>query len=303
MKMVSAIVTTFKREPSMVLRAIKSILAQTYKDMEIIVVDDSPNDYPLRNQVKEAIAEIDKEYPNIQIMYIPHEHNMGACIARNTGLAAASGEYIAYLDDDDEWLPDKIEKQIRVIDDSDAALVYCGSLCKNENEGTCEIVKKEYIRGYAFSELLYGNFIESTSYPLIRKSSLQDIGGFDPLMQSAQDYDVWLRLAEKNEIDYVPEPLVIYHEHTGERITTDPTKKINGLERINAKYSQYLERDRKLWWKRHISIIPYYSYNHEYKKAFSEWLMCVKKRPEMIVENGICLLKIIKVIIVQRNKE
>lgn len=301
--MVSAIVTTYKREPYMVLRAIKSILAQTYKSIEIIVVDDSPDDYFLRNEVKETVVKIAKENPDIQIKYIPHEHNMGACIARNTGLEAATGEYIAYLDDDDEWLPDKIEKQIQVMRNPDISLVYCGSLCKNDSEGTCEIVNKRYIRGNAFSTLLYGNFIESTSYPLIRKSSLKAIGGFDPLMQSAQDYDVWLRLAENSKIDYVKEPLVIYHEHSGERITTDPKKKISGLERINKKYAQYLENDRKLWWKRHISIIPYYSYNHEYKKAFSVWLKCIKKRPEKVVDNCVCLITILKVIIEQMHKE
>ena len=297
--MVSAIVTTYKREPSMVLRAVNSILAQTYNDMEIIVVDDSPKDYPYREEVKRTVTDRLEEFPQVKFIYIRHEHNMGACVARNTGLNAASGEYIAYLDDDDEWLPEKIEKQVKKIEQSDAVLVYCGSYCKNESKGTCEIVRKEYISGYAFTALLYRNFIESTSYPLIRKDRLQEIGGFDPLMKSAQDYDVWLRLVEKNKIDYVPEPLVIYHEHVGERITSDPNKKIQGLERINSKYIHYLEKDRKLWWKRNIAIVPYYSYNHEYRKAFFVWAKCVKKRPEKILENILCFLRIIKVMVMK----
>ena len=145
--MVSAIVTTYKREPSMVLRAINSILAQTYNDMEIIVVDDSPKDYPYREEVKRVVTSRLEDFPQVKSLYICHEHNMGACVARNTGLNAASGEYIAYLDDDDEWLPKKIEKQVKKIEQSDAVLVYCGSYCKNASKGTCEIVKKEYISG------------------------------------------------------------------------------------------------------------------------------------------------------------
>ena len=284
--MVSAIITTYKREPEMVLRALDSVLAQTYKDMEIIVVDDSPSDYSARGNVRNAIEKRQHENTDMNIRYIAHEKNKGACVARNTGLSIANGEYIAYLDDDDEWLPDKIEKQVKIIQKSDVALVYCGQIIKDDNSGACREGKKKYVREDAFNELLLSNFIESTSYPLIRKRCLIEIGGFDPLMQSAQDYDVWLRLAERYEIDYVPEPLVLYHEHDGERITTNPEKKISGLERINQKNARYLEMDRKLWWKRNIGISYYYSLSKNNKKALFLWFQCVKKYPENIFENS-----------------
>ena len=79
------------------------------------------------------------------------------------------------------------------------------------------------------------NFIGSTSFPLIRKSCLEEIGGFDVLMQSAQDYDVWLRLSDKYSIDYFDEELGIYHVHGEKQITKNPDKKIAGLERLNEK--------------------------------------------------------------------
>lgn len=298
--MVSAIITTYKREPSMVLRALDSIIAQTYRDIEIIVVDDSPADYSERDAVRLAVIQRQSENPDISIMYIAHEKNMGACVARNTGLDAANGEYVAYLDDDDEWLPEKIEKQIKVIKESDAALIYCGSICVNDSTGINVQKKKTYIRGNAFNQLLYFNFIESTSYPLIRKSCLQEIGGFDPLMQSAQDYDVWLRLAERYDIDYVNEPLVIYHEHNGERITTDPEKKINGLKRINDKFAKALDKDRDLWWKRNIGITRYYALNKEREKALLLWCRCVKKCPGKILYNINYLFQILICIITKK---
>ncbi len=287
--MVSAIITKYKREPGMVLRALDSIIAQTYRDVEIIVVDDSPADFQFRKDVQAAVTERQEKNLDINIRYIAHDKNMGACVARNTGLEAAEGEYIAYLDDDDEWLPEKIEKQIDVIKKSGVALVYCGKICKNDNSGKSIIGKKEYIKGNVFGRLLYSNFIESTSYPLIRTKCLIEIGGFDPLMQSAQDYDVWLRLAELYEIDYVSEPLVIYHEHDGERITTNPVKKIKGLERINYKFTKYIEADRKLWWARHLGLTRQYAKNGNRIKAILLWWQCVCKCPEKIKDNVIYL--------------
>ncbi len=292
--MVSVIITTYKREPDMVLRALDSVLAQTFRDLEIIIVDDSPSDFSAREDVRAVIEMRQHENPEISIRYIAHKENKGACVARNTGLEAATGEFIAYLDDDDEWLPEKIEKQMQVMQKSDAGLVYCGNMVKNDQSGLCITDKKEYFRGKVFDKLLYNNFIASTSYPLIRKECLKEVGGFDPLMQAAQDYDVWLRLAERYEIDYVDEPLVMYHEHKGERITTNPKKKISGLERINQKYKKYLDSDRKLWWKRNMSIAYYYAMAHEKRKALFLWLKCVRKCPEKVLDNSTCFLIMIK---------
>ena len=285
----------------MVLRALNSVLLQTFRNIEIIVVDDSPNDYPSRGEVRLAILNKKNENRDISIKYIAHEKNMGACVARNTGIHAAKGEYIAFLDDDDEWLPEKIEKQMAVIKKSNAALVYCGNKCKNDETGKIIVKKKQYYRGNVFQKLLYYNFIESTSYPLIRKDCLINVGLFDPLMQSAQDYDLWLRIAEEYTIDYVPEPLVIYHEHNGERITVNPRKKIAGLERINYKYSFYLNSDKELWWKRNIGISTYYSLDGNLKQATTLWRNCVKKCPEKVKENFLYFTKIVGAYLVFRN--
>ena len=291
--MVSAIITTYKRKPDMVMRALTSILRQTYRDIEIIVVDDSPPDYCARKEVESAVLSKQKDFQDIKIKYVAHEKNMGACVARNTGLNEATGEYVAYLDDDDEWLPEKLEKQVNVIKQSNVALVYCGSLCMNDDTGKCTEKAREFVRGRVFDRLILSNFIESTSYPLIRTECLRMIGGFDPLMQSAQDYDVWLRLAEHYEIDYVEEPLVLYHEHSGERITTNPAKKISGLERINQKYQNILDSNRRIWWKRNISLSYLYGLKGDMKKGINIWCQCVRKCPEKIKDNIMHLCMII----------
>lgn len=130
--MISIIITTYKREVGILQRAIKSVLAQTYKELELIVVDDSPATYAHREAIRKYVTSISE----IPTLYIQHERNMGACIARNTGIDNSSGEYICFLDDDDEWLPQKLEKQLQMFRE-DVGLVYCGRLISNVKPVKC----------------------------------------------------------------------------------------------------------------------------------------------------------------------
>lgn len=260
--LVSAVITTYKRKPEFVLKAIKSVVGQTYQNIEILVIDDSPDSYEYREHVKTAIESLEG-----RIRYIQHSKNMGACVARNTGLYEAKEEFIAYLDDDDEWLPQKIELQLQEFTEDNIALVYCGHKCIDDATGKETFPKTYYRSGYIFDELIMENFIGSTSFPLLRKNCLEEIGGFDPLMKSAQDYDVWLRLAEKYKIGYTKNVLVTYHVHSEERISSNPQNKIDGRNRLHEKNREYLKKNKKAWWYRHIRSVPEYARNEQYFKA------------------------------------
>lgn len=292
LELVSVVITTYKREPAMLERAVNSVFNQTYPNIEVIVVDDSPSEYVYRKKISQLINGMADNGYNIK--YVPHEKNMGACAARNTGMNIAKGIYIAFLDDDDEWLSEKIEKQVQVMKRTDVALVYCGSICQNDDTGKVIRKKTKFCRGDVFNKLLYSNFIESTSFPLIKLKYLKKIGGFDTLMESSQDYDVWLRIAKDYEVDFVDEPLVIYHEHSGEKITSDPNKKIQGLERLNKKYQEYIDSDILLWWRRHIIITIYYARNGEKNKAIKKWHTCIKRYPYRVLSNLKYLFLIIR---------
>lgn len=287
MDLVTAVITTHKRKPELVERALKSILAQTYPNMEVIVVDDSPRDYEYRNLVKETVG-------RYGVQYIAHDTCQGACVARNTGLEAARGTFVAFLDDDDEWMPEKIEKQIACFSSQDIALVYCGSNVLDEKTGTQYNWPLELNSGKIYDSLILGNYIGSTSFPLLRTEALRSIGGFDPLMQSAQDYDVWLRLAQKYEVSYIDEPLATYHVHEGEQITRNYVKKINGLERLNAKNAEYLMRNRKARWIREIKIAPMYAGNRQIDKALVKWAQAAVMCPEQVKENARYLFQLVK---------
>lgn len=281
MTLVSAVITTHKRPPEIVERALKSVLSQTYENMEVTVVDDSPSDYNERAAVKAAV----EKYADRNVRYIPHEKCMGACAARNTGLAASSGEYIAFLDDDDEWKSEKIEKQLQKFTSEDIALVYCGSEQLNEATGEVRQLTCTFLEGQLYKRLLQNNFIGSTSFPLLRRSALCEIGGFDVQMLSCQDYDVWLRLSKKYSIAFVRDPLVVYHWSAGEQITKDPMKRISGHERINLKNADAIKDDSLLLRKRNLILVPSYAAAGMTGKALSCWMFCVRQGPGKVGEN------------------
>ncbi len=290
MPTVTAVITTHKRKSEIVERALKSILSQTYKPIEIFVVDDSPCDFIGRQAVKECV----KKYEVQNVKYVAHEKCQGACAARNTGLYMAKGDYIGFLDDDDEWMPEKIEKQLEGFDKEEVALVYCGAINYREKEGKKIPWETKFIKGWVYDRLILQNFIGSTSYPLLKRKCLIDVGGFDPLMQSAQDYDAWLRIARKYEVNYVQESLVLYHIHEGEQITKNPTKKINGLERLIEKNKEYIDKHSEAIWYRYIKLAPFYARNGQKKKALAKWFKAVIRKPFRIKKNLSYLIAILK---------
>ena len=273
--LITAVITTYKRAPEMVVRAAKSVLGQTYDNLELIVVDDSPATYELRDAVRDSLAAINDN----RLSYIRHEVNQGACAARNTGINASKGEYLAFLDDDDEWLPEKLEKQYTKFTQPEIGLVYCGSITVNQTVGTEVEHRCNCISGSVFEKLIIENFIGSTSFPLIKKDCFEKLGGFDIQMQSAQDYEMWLRIAKEYKIDYVDECLVRYYIHEGEQITSNPVRKINGLERLNLLHLEYLKSHIKTHGIRIIKIAPYYAMNRQYLKGLSCIIRGMVKNP------------------------
>ena len=121
MDLISCIITTYKRPISILKRAIDSIVSQTYKNIELIIVNDAPQDTELEEEIKNLLD----EYKTIPIVYIVNNKNMGACYSRNAGITKARGKFIAFLDDDDEWLPTKLKKQYELMIKADVDLVYC----------------------------------------------------------------------------------------------------------------------------------------------------------------------------------
>lgn len=286
--LVSAIITTHDREPDMVLRAVNSVLNQTYPNLELIVVDDSAPSFARRAEVERSVRGASDG-----ILYVKHEYCQGACAARNTGLSHAKGVYVGFLDDDDEWLPTKIEAQVKGFVNDEIALVYGRILFVDGKNGREHIGRNQGESGYIFEKLLRNNIIGPTSNSLIKRECIEAVGRFDVQMESCQDYDLWLRLALRYPVQFIDVPLTRYYAHQGKRITTDDEKKINGVERIFTKYASCFNNDNEAWYMWYTTLIPHYLRRYGRKKAFDLWVTCVKKRPGQIFGNFKLLARII----------
>ena len=273
--LISVIIPTYKRNPNMVKRAIQSVLNQSYQTIELIVVDDSPDDFDGRPAVEEMILSLNDN----RVKYIQHPKNMGACAARNTGIKNSKGEYLAFLDDDDEWLPLKLEKQIKLMSNPNVGLVYCRQKVVNEEDKTETINMREFHSGKVFDKLIVRNFIGSTSFALIKKECFNECGLFNTKIKAAQDRELYLRIAQKYEVAYIDEVLVVYHIHSGERITSNPYNQLQGIEFINTLYSDYLDKHKKSKSIRLIRTIPVYIKIGDRKKALKKYLQAVKLAP------------------------
>ena len=207
-KLVSAIITTHDRQDLMV-RAVKSVLSQTYKNLELIVVDDASD---------ERADELLKEF-NLKYIYIPKEESKGGNHARNTGILAAKGEYIAFLDDDDYWLPMKIEEQMAVIEEKQCKLVYCPcskEIVNRDNISYFHQSPQPYKSGDMSKKILY-NICTTTSCILVKKDALIEIGLFDENLNFWQEYELTIRLAQKGPFYYAWKDLVVYRVDTSDK--------------------------------------------------------------------------------------
>jgi glycosyltransferase involved in cell wall biosynthesis len=216
---VSVVIPTYDR-PEMLSRAVRSVVGQTYEPIELIVVDDhSPT------PAGEVVDQISTESLS-SLRCLRHEENQGGSAARATGIEAATGEYVAFLDDDDEWEPSKIEKQVdRVRSASeDHVLVYTGIRQVNA-DGSTNAVKTPTAEGDVVERLLRGNFIGSYSAVMVSSNAIDAVGLPDERFPSWQDWEWYLRLAQEGVFLSVPEPLVIRHNGHDQMSSNFETKR------------------------------------------------------------------------------
>ncbi len=230
---VSVVIPTYKR-PKKLNRALESVINQTYQNLEIIVVNDDP-DTNIDNII---------DLKDDRIVTINHDKNKGAPAARNNGIRKSKGDFIAFLDDDDEWLPSKLDNQIDKLRGlkSDYKVIYSGYKKISKRKTRRKTPNKE---GDIFLNLLKQNFIPLPT-ALIRKNVFNKIGLFDEKLKSGQDWDLWLRISKKYKFSYVSDvSTVIYLSHS-DRISINPERKIKGWKRILDKYKTDYEEHPSL---------------------------------------------------------
>ena len=216
---ISVVIPTFNRSPVLD-RALDSVIAQTHSPAEVIVVDDGSTD---------GTAErVESGFPGVRVL---QQENLGVSAARNRGIGASRGDWVAFLDSDDEWRPDKLERQVDALGDL-PELRICHTdeiwIRRGRRVNPRQIHAKQ--GGWIFEHCLPLCAMSPSSI-LIHRSVLDDVGLFDETLPACEDYDLWLRICSRYPVLYVDEPLVVKYGGHEDQLS----RRIWGLDRFRIR--------------------------------------------------------------------
>ena len=274
---VSVIIPTYNRA-HLISRAIKSVLNQTYQDFEVIVVDDGSTD-----NTEEVIKEFQKK--DERIKYVRHEKNKGGSAARNTGIKAAKGKYIAFLDSDDEWLPEKLEKQMKVFENAPAkvGVVYTDMWRTMRNK-----------RKYYFSSpmitpedgIIYKQALDykvmniGIQTAVIKREVFEKVGMFDEKFPRFIDLEFFIRISKHYYFYHLGEPLVNYFD-ADKGISANTKALITARKLILEKYFKDIKEDKKVLAKHYLGIAAALCINGEIEDGEIYFAKAFKAYPDI----------------------
>jgi glycosyltransferase involved in cell wall biosynthesis len=272
MSQVSVIIPTYNRE-KFISRAIQSALDQTYKNIEIIVIDDGSTDHT--RYVISGFKE--------KVKYFYQEHK-GISAARNYGILQAQGTYIAFLDSDDEWLPEKLEAQVNILEQNpNIGIVHNKLVILNEKREKIGM-KPKRDSGNTLRELLEEGGDLPTSSVITRRECFTKVGVFDESLPTMEDFEMWLRIARYYDIHEIRDKYLGYsHRHEGQ-ITRDKIKVFYGLVHLDKKIlSEFLDIStqkviKRLTKNQYILSRAYYD-EGQYRLAFKNLVEVMTRNP------------------------
>lgn len=261
-------------------RALESVFKQTFKDFEILVVNDGSTD---------DVENLLNLYSDPRLRILNHFQNKGASAARNTGIKAARGEFIAFLDSDDEWCLTKLEEQISSFEkekkNNKNIKGSFTSFFLHKNNGFLEQRNFKNVKNWK-KYFLEGCFISPGSTLLVDKKVYEIIGFYDESLERFEDWDWLLRFSEK--FDLVTYGIPLSHIHQGER----PSYKnvASSLQKMSQKHFKYLSGLKKMKFLSTCQIELFYSYkSHNLQKAFGFLIFSIMMNP-LLLKKGVKLL-------------
>jgi glycosyltransferase involved in cell wall biosynthesis len=264
MSKVSVIIPTHNRA-EFLRSAITSVLNQTFQDFEIIIIDDASKDH-----TREVIA----NFNDARIKVIHNQVSKGAAGARNIAIMNSNCKYTAFLDDDDEWLPEKLKIQTRLLDNSPQEVggVYTGCfIIEKVSERVLSIYNPE------INDLSKDNFI-TTSSILLRRECFEKCGLFDESMLACSDYDMWIRISKHFSFKFTKTTLVKYYIHKNS-LTFDYEKKTRGIEILFEKHDDFFKNNYKEYSKQYLDLGVRYCYKGEVQKGRMAFCKSIRMDP------------------------
>ena len=220
-------------------RAVNSVRAQSERRFELIVVDDVSTDGT--HAYLEKLPTVDE-----RIRVVRNAVPLGGGGARNEGVRLSRGDWIAFLDDDDEWMPSKLERQLQALRPNPTAVACsCGFIVRSALRGSRVIAAQ---RNATLQQLLTYNCLGGASVCMCSREALRSVGAFDAKLKSVQDLDLWVRLRQRGNVAVCPEPLVVHHAHTGPRITTNSQSQYMGVRRFYFKHRTLMNSATRGHW-------------------------------------------------------
>jgi glycosyltransferase involved in cell wall biosynthesis len=231
MPRVSVVIPAYNRA-GFVARTVRSVLGQTFRDFEVIVVDDGSTDDTYQKV---------EEFGDPRISILRHTVNRGAQAARNSGLRAARGELVAFLDSDDEWLPTSLSLQVACFETASASLGVAYGICRWYYD--CE--RRYEDRAPRISVDEYRSLLAHAELPiitlLVRRTCFDKIGEFDEGIIAYQEWDLAIRLAKHYRFEFVPDVLAIYHIHSAPTISKNLSRSAQGYLDVVEKHRSEIE--------------------------------------------------------------
>lgn len=230
----SVVIPSYKTDEDVMIRTIESVLSQNFKPYEIIVVDDNGgNEYTLINK------KLSEKYAG-KVRFEFYPKNMGANYARNTGIKTATGDFIAFLDSDDEWYPIFLEEVEKCITQKNAKFISVQYYIRTKT-GRFQFSKRGYKDGDISKTILYKDLVGPTSAVIVHKKTIIDAGLFDESLPARQDYDMWIRVSQLAPIHYIDVPLLDIYRDGHDSISSSYIRNVRGtqmvLDKILSTYS------------------------------------------------------------------
>ena len=284
MPTLSIIVPAYNAERTIV-QTIASVQKQTFSDFELIVINDGSSDQTL--QLLHSVAD--------ERLRIFSYENGGVCVARNRGISHATGEFIAFIDADDLWTPDKLELQLAALQQHPkAGVAYSWTHFINEQGKPISASPPIFFEGNVYAKLLVRDFIYSGSNTLIRRQAIESVGEFDSACAGCGDWDYWLRLAARWPFVVVPKHQILYRRSSSSMSSNIEKMKQQALISLEKAYRMAPPELQHL---RNQSVISFHNYCADLHLRYSTniggvneagrnlWLS-LRLNPKLIVDRG-----------------